>query len=92
MGAFIDVWAENGNYRIIVKSVYGGAILTLPRIQLGERKVDILGKTQKRPTHRSANARFARKKFVRDRIRMFRKITKSTNRFPVYTKCYSLKV
>ena len=38
--------------------------LTLPRIQFGARYVDKFGRTQNTPTHRSAMARLARKKFV----------------------------
>ena len=57
-------------------------ILTLPRIQVGERKVDRFGNTQNTPTHKSATARLARKKFVILLKRGLRATANNTSVFP----------
>ena len=59
------------------------SIFTLPRIQNGDKYVDMFGRTQNIPTQRSATARLTRKKFVTVRMRWWAATTTTTSEFPV---------
>ena len=57
-------------------------VLTLPSTQYGDKLTDRLGRTQNIPTHKSAAARFARKKLVTVLIFLCRKTTNITSVLP----------